>query len=112
MLHSISFNIVFICHASIRIKTNIDQQIRMSNIDSVIALSYALLVNAAILIVAAAAFYSQGITNVADLNDAFHLLISGIGPASGYTFAIALLLAGQSSTITGTIAGIFYLLCI
>jgi manganese transport protein len=74
-------------------------------IDSVIALNGALLVNAAILILAAATFFKNGVV-VTEIQQAHHLLtpLLGTGLAS-VVFAIALLCAGQSSTITGTMAG-------
>ncbi|OAV99481.1 hypothetical protein PTTG_06667 [Puccinia triticina 1-1 BBBD Race 1] len=68
----------------------------------------ALPINAAILIVAAAAFYytgSDGPSQVADLASAHQLLTSRVGVGSGYTFAIALLVAGQAASITVTLAG-------
>ncbi|KAJ3118065.1 hypothetical protein HDU96_004069 [Phlyctochytrium bullatum] len=83
-----------------------------TNMDSVLALSCALLINAAILIVAAAAFHETprggdggDPEEVAELADAYELLNRYLGPAAGMAFALALLFAGQSSTMTGTIAG-------
>ncbi len=73
--------------------------------DSTIALNAAFFVNAAILILAAAAFHSKGLNSVASIADA-HQLLSGIfGTMAPTLFAIALIAAGQSSTITGTLAG-------
>lgn len=74
--------------------------------DSTIALTLALFVNAAILIVAAAAFHSTGHRDVAEIQDAYRLLspILGLGIASTL-FGLALLAAGTNSTITGTLAG-------
>jgi manganese transport protein len=79
--------------------------IRFNFIDSSIALNAAFFVNAAILILAAAAFHKNGYNMVADISDA-HQLLSGIfGSLAPALFAIALIAAGQSSTITGTLAG-------
>ena len=80
--------------------------IRFASIDSNIALFLAMFVNAAILIVAAAAFHHSGHSDVAEIQDAYKLLtpILGITGASSL-FAIALLAAGQNSTLTGTMAG-------
>lgn len=74
--------------------------------DSSIALMLALFINAAILIVAAAAFHTTGHQDVAEIQDAYHLLspLLGLGVASTL-FALALLAAGTNSTITGTLAG-------
>ncbi|KAJ3248024.1 hypothetical protein HDU77_008254 [Chytriomyces hyalinus] len=87
-----------------RLKT-IHQDIRYSNLDSVVALYGALLINSAILIVAAAEFFKSGDGKVAEIKDAYFLLIKHLGPAAGFVFALALFCAGQSSTITGTLAG-------
>jgi len=80
--------------------------IRFSFLDSTIALTFALGINAAILIVAAATFHSSGHTGVAEIQDAYHLLtpLLGVGGAST-VFALALLASGQNSTLTGTLAG-------
>ncbi|QWI73213.1 Nramp family divalent metal transporter (plasmid) [Bacillus mycoides] len=82
------------------------EAIRFSIIDSTIALTLALFVNASILILAASAFYKTGHTNVAEIQDAYQLLnpILSSGIAS-VVFAIALLASGQNSTLTGTLAG-------
>src|SRR6516225_10185426 len=75
-------------------------------IDSSVALSFALFINAAILIVAAATFYRSGHHEVAEIQDAYKLLspLLGVGAASTL-FAVALLASGQNSTLTGTLAG-------
>ena len=74
--------------------------------DSAIALNLALFVNAAILILAAAVFHKGGMTQVAELEDAHQLLAPMLGSEwAPRLFAIALIAAGQSSTITGTLAG-------
>lgn len=79
--------------------------IKFNFIDSAIALNLAFLVNAAILILAAAAFYKRGYYNVAEIQDAYKLLQNLFGTTAPIWFAIALIAAGQSSTITGTLAG-------
>jgi manganese transport protein len=82
------------------------EAIRFANWDSAAALTMALFVNAAILIVAAAVFYRSGHFEVAEIEDAYKLLspLLGVTGASAI-FAIALLASGQNSTITGTLAG-------
>jgi manganese transport protein len=82
------------------------EAIRLSTVDTVVSLSLALLINAAILTLAAAAFHSTGHQSVADIQDAYHLLDPLVGGAlASVLFGIALLASGQSSTFTGTIAG-------
>lgn len=84
----------------------IKQAIRYNFIDSIIALNMAFFVNAAILILAAATFYTAGRHDVADIQDAHQLLAPMLGSGWAATlFALALIAAGQSSTITGTLAG-------
>ncbi len=74
--------------------------------DSAIALNLAFLVNAAILILAASVFHKNGMHDVAELEDAYHLLGNLLGTEwAPKLFAVALILAGQSSTVTGTLAG-------
>ncbi|KAJ1547922.1 hypothetical protein HK405_004603 [Cladochytrium tenue] len=85
-------------------KEFISDTIHFSNMDSVIALTGALLVNSAILIVSGASFHNSG-EAVGELQDAYELLVRHLGPAAGAAFATALLFAGQSSTITGTLTG-------
>jgi manganese transport protein len=78
---------------------------RYNLLDSVVALNGALLVNAAILIMAAAVFYKRGIV-VTQIQQAYVLLAPLLGTtAAGILFAVALLASGQSSTLTGTLAG-------
>jgi manganese transport protein len=80
--------------------------VRFCTIDTVVSLSLALLVNAAILILAASAFHGTGHQDVTDIEDAYHLLDPIVGSSvAAVMFGIALLAAGQSSTFTGTIAG-------
>jgi manganese transport protein len=82
------------------------EAIRMANIDSAFALTVALFVNAAILIVASAVFHRSGHFEVAAIEDAYKLLSPLVGAAGASTlFAIALLASGQNSSITGTLAG-------
>src|SRR4029453_8582546 len=71
-----------------------------------VALMFALFINAAILIVSAAAFHWSGYRDVAAIQDAYRLLrpVLGVGAASTI-FAVALLASGQNSTLTGTLAG-------
>jgi manganese transport protein len=82
------------------------EAIKFATIDSTLALMFALFINAAILILAAAAFHWSGHQDVADIQDAFKLLspVLGVGVASTL-FAVALLASGQNSTLTGTLAG-------
>jgi manganese transport protein len=82
------------------------EAIRFSIIDSTVALTMALLVNAAILIVSAASFYRNGYHQVAEIQDAYKLLSPLLGVTGASTvFALALLASGQNSTLTGTLAG-------
>jgi manganese transport protein len=82
------------------------EAIQMANIDSALALTIALFVNAAILIVAAAVFHRSGHFEVAAIQDAYKLLSPLVGATGASTlFAIALLASGQNSSITGTLAG-------
>jgi manganese transport protein len=82
------------------------EAIRYFQIDSAVALMFALFVNAAILIVAAATFYRSGNTHVAEIQDAYQLLTPLLGASSAsFLFALALLASGQNSTLTGTLAG-------
>src|SRR5436309_12563910 len=82
------------------------QAIKFATIDSTFALMFALFINAAILILAAAVFHWSGHQNVAEIQDAYRLLspLLGVGVAS-ILFAVALLASGQNSTLTGTLAG-------
>jgi manganese transport protein len=80
--------------------------IKFATIDSTVALMFALFINAAILIVAAATFYSRGRNDVAEIQDAYKLLTPVLGVTGASTlFALALLASGQNSTLTGTLAG-------
>jgi len=79
--------------------------VKFAFIDSTIALSFALFINAAILIVAAATFHTSGNTDVAEIQDAYKLLTPLLGAGASTVFALALLASGQASTITSTLAG-------
>jgi manganese transport protein len=87
-------------------KDSIKKAIRFNLFDSAIALNAAFLVNTAILVLAAATFFSTGNTHVAKIEDA-HTLLSGLlgNKMAPILFAVALIAAGQSSTVTGTLAG-------
>ncbi len=89
-----------------RTPIDIKKAIKFNTIDSAIALNLALFVNAAILILSAATFYQNGEYGVAEIQDAHRLLAPMLGSAlAPILFAVALIAAGQSSTITGTLAG-------
>jgi manganese transport protein len=81
------------------------EAVRYAYVDSTIALSFALFINAAILIVAAASFHTTGNQHVAEIQDAFKLLTPLLGAGASTVFALALLASGQNSTLTGTLAG-------
>jgi manganese transport protein len=81
------------------------EAVRYAFVDSTIALSIALFINAAILILAAASFHRTGNQQVAEIQDAFKLLTPLLGAGAGTVFALALLASGQNSTLTGTLAG-------
>jgi manganese transport protein len=83
----------------------IKEAIKFNFIDTAVALNLAFFVNAAILILAAAAFYTNGLHEVAEIQDAHKLLQHIFGNVAPTLFAIALIAAGQSSTVTGTLAG-------
>lgn len=80
--------------------------IKFATIDSTLALMFALFINAAILIVSAATFYTRGRNDVAEIQEAYKLLSPLLGVTGASTlFALALLASGQNSTLTGTLAG-------
>lgn len=84
----------------------IKRALKLNFFDSAIALNLAFFVNAAILVLAATVFYKTGRTEVAEIKEAHQLLAPLLGSnIAPYLFAIALIAAGQSSTITGTLAG-------
>lgn len=89
-----------------RSKEKIKAAIRYNRIDSIIALNLAFFVNAAILILSAAAFYENGLFDIAEIQDAYKMLDPLLNSNwAAILFAVALIAAGQSSTITGTLAG-------
>ena len=89
-----------------RTPQGIKEAIKFNFIDTGIALNMALFVNAAILILAASAFFSTGRFGVSEIQDAYHLLENILGThVAPILFAIALIAAGQSSTLTGTLSG-------
>ena len=82
------------------------EAVRYAIFDSTLALGFALFVNAAILVLGAAAFHTRGLHNVAEIADAYELLSPVLGASLASTlFACALLASGQNSTLTGTLAG-------
>ena len=82
------------------------EAIKFATIDSTFALMFALFINGAILVLAAAAFHGRGHTEVAEIQTAYHLLDGVLGVTfAGILFAVALLASGQNSTLTGTLAG-------
>ncbi|MGB4845465.1 MAG: Nramp family divalent metal transporter [Ferruginibacter sp.] len=88
-----------------RTDAGIRQAIKFNRIDTTIALNLAFFVNAAILVVAASVFFKTGNSDVAEIKDAHRLLPQFLGNLAPILFAVALIAAGQSSTITGTLAG-------
>lgn len=89
-----------------RTSSEIKKAIRFNIIDSAVALNMAFFVNAAILILAASTFYKNGLFEVAEIQDAHKLLEPLLGTQwAPILFAVALIAAGQSSTVTGTLAG-------
>src|SRR5262245_57244279 len=82
------------------------EALRFAVFDSTLALGFALFINAAILILGAAAFHTRGLHDVAEISDAYKLLTPVLGASLASTlFACALLASGQNSTLTGTLAG-------
>ena len=82
------------------------EAVRFATIDSTVALMFALFLNGAILVVAAASFHTSGHQDVADISDAYLLLAPLLGTQLASTlFAVALLFSGQNATLTGTLAG-------
>jgi manganese transport protein len=82
------------------------EAIRFASIDSAVALMFALFINAAILVMAAAVFHGTSHEAVADINEAYQLLSPLLGTSlASALFAIALLCSGQNATLTGTLAG-------
>jgi manganese transport protein len=82
------------------------EAIRFATIDSSFALMFALFINAAILVMAAATFHGTGNEQVAEIGDAYQLLSPLLGTTmASILFAVALLCSGQNATLTGTLAG-------
>jgi len=89
-----------------RTREGLKTAMRYNFLDSFLALNFAFFINAAILVMAAATFFRQGMNEVAEIQDAFHTLSPLLGiPFASALFAIALLCSGQNSTLTGTLAG-------
>jgi len=88
-----------------RTDAGIRQAIKFNRIDTTIALNLAFFVNAAILVVAASVFFNTPNAGVAEIKEAHRLLPEFLGNVAPVLFAVALIAAGQSSTITGTLAG-------
>lgn len=88
-----------------RTDEGIRQALKFNRIDTTVALNVAFLVNAAILILAATVFFKTGNSHIGEIKEAHQLLPSFLGNAAPVLFAIALIAAGQSSTVTGTLAG-------
>jgi manganese transport protein len=88
-----------------RTDAGIKQALKFNRIDTTIALNLAFFVNAAILVLAATIFFKTGNSHVAEIKEAHRLLPGFLGNLAPKIFAIALIAAGQSSTITGTLAG-------
>ena len=82
------------------------EAIRYATLDSTVALLFALFINSAIVVLAAATFFRAGRTDVAEIQDAYHLLAPLLGTTgASIAFAVALLASGQNSTLTATLAG-------
>jgi len=89
-----------------RTRAGLKTAMRYNFLDSVIALNLAFFINAAILVMAAASFHRHGMTQVAEIQDAYYTLSPLLGiPFASVLFALALLCSGQNSTLTGTLAG-------
>src|SRR6202142_1794737 len=82
------------------------EAVRFATLDSTLALGFSLFINAAILVLGAAAFHTRGMNGVADISQAYQLLTPVLGVSlASVLFAAALLCSGQNSTLTGTLAG-------
>ncbi|WP_374163486.1 Nramp family divalent metal transporter [Arcticibacter sp. MXS-1] len=88
-----------------RTSEGIKESLKFNLVDTTVALNLAFLVNASILILAATAFHKNGYHEVAQIQDAHKLLENIFGSLAPALFAVALIAAGQSSTVTGTLAG-------
>ncbi|HQR95899.1 MAG TPA: divalent metal cation transporter, partial [Thiotrichales bacterium] len=79
---------------------------RYATFDTIIALTIAFFINAAIVVLAASVFYVNGKNDVAEIQDAYQLLAPMLGASAASTlFAVALLASGQNATLTATLAG-------
>ncbi len=86
--------------------TSKQRSIWYATLDISIALTCAFFINAAILIVAAAVFHKHGLHTITEIQDAYHLFTPLLGTQlASFVFALALLISGQNSTLTGTLAG-------
>ena len=89
-----------------RTERGLREAIRFSVADIVVALTFAIFINASILILAAASFHGRGFSEVVGIEEAYRLLTPALGAGAASTlFAVALLASGQNSSITGTLAG-------
>src|SRR5690606_12996609 len=87
-------------------ESGIKRALKINFLDTAVALNLAFFVNAAILILAASVFFKSGYTEIADLHEAHRMLEPLLGgKLAPILFAVALIAAGQSSTVTGTLAG-------
>jgi manganese transport protein len=89
-----------------RTREGLRTAIRYNFLDSCLALNFAFLINAAILVMAAGTFFRHGLSQVAEIQEAYHTLTPLLGTQlASILFAVALLCSGQNSTLTGTLAG-------
>ncbi len=89
-----------------RTREGLRTAMRFNFLDSILALNFAFFINAAILVMSAATFHRRGLTQVAEIQDAYYTLSPLLGiPLASFLFAVALLCSGQNSTLTGTLAG-------
>jgi len=107
MPHNLYLHSSIVRTRSIRDDVNgIREALKLSSIDSTVALTFAMFINVAILVLAASSFNATGHLAVADIGDAYRLLSPMLGTAAAsLLFGIALLASGQNSTVTGTLAG-------
>lgn len=107
MPHNLYLHSSIVQTRAYNLSTNgIKESIKLAYLDSTLALTLAFFVNAAILIVSAAVFYRAGRHDVAEIQQAYHLLYPLLGVTlAAPLFAVALLASGQNSTLTGTLAG-------
>lgn len=84
---------------------SLSRTLALSRLDTAVSLALAMVVNGAILVLAGSAFHAQGHTGIDDIEQAHQLIAPLAGSAAAVLFGLALLASGQSSTLTGTIAG-------